>query len=103
MVTGFGFPEVGFHRIPDFGFKKKFSYQLEKFFLTSKVSNGIRINRVGVPNLERFFGIFNYASPETRRRNRQLPVLDAFDAPGAPGRVTPISGFSGSGFLKATF
>ena len=43
------------------------------------------------------------ASPETRRRNRQLPVLDAFDAPGAPGRVTPISGFSGSGFLKATF
>ena len=46
MVAGFGFPEVGLHRIPDFGFKNKFNYQLEKFFLTSKVSNEIRINNL---------------------------------------------------------
>ena len=46
MVAGFGFPEVGFHRIPDFGFKNKFNYQLEKVFLTSKVSNEIRINNL---------------------------------------------------------
>ena len=46
MVAGFGFPEVGFHRITDMGFKNKFNYQLEKFFLTSKVSYEIRINNL---------------------------------------------------------
>ena len=71
MVTGFGFPEVGFHRIPDFGFKKKFSYQLEKFFLTSKVPNGIRINNL----IKIFCNIFTsyfvkYKSLEESKRNK---------------------------------